>query len=67
MHKIYNKIDQLKYDENTLDFYELFQRYKQALSCLEKAEKVNKQQEIKYQKFMKEMLVYKEERGSYSL
>lgn len=59
VYEIYEKIERLKYDENTLDFYELFQRYKQALACLEKEEKINKQYEIKYQKFMDDLLIHK--------
>jgi hypothetical protein len=33
---MYDKIEKLKNNPDTLDFYELYQRYKQALKCLEK-------------------------------
>jgi hypothetical protein len=45
-------LQKLKGDEDELDFYELYQRYKQAISCLEEAEANNRRLELKYQKFM---------------
>lgn len=41
-----------KDERDALDFYELYYRYKDALSCLQTAEEQIRRQQLKYQKFI---------------
>ena len=52
--RIIDRINKLK-DPDTLDFHELYIRYKQAVNCLDRAERVNKHHERKYQNFIKKL------------
>lgn len=50
-------------EEGGLDFFELYQRYKLAIKCLEEAEAAKRTYQLKYQKFVNNLKNKKREQN----